>query len=73
MLRLILLTLFVLLVGTPHVGWAYECRHSMRGEKRGFVAIDYRGEVYSLARYAGVKTKETGAHERALHSRLLRS
>lgn len=29
-----------------------------RGDKRGFVAIDYRGEVYSLTRYAGVKTKE---------------
>jgi hypothetical protein len=28
------------------------------GDTRGFVAIDYRGEVYSLARYAGVKTKE---------------
>nr|WP_244520872.1 relaxase/mobilization nuclease domain-containing protein [Aliiruegeria lutimaris] len=29
-----------------------------RGDKRGFVTIDYRGEVYSLARYAGVKTKD---------------
>jgi hypothetical protein len=29
-----------------------------KGDRRGFVAVDYRGEVYSLARYAGVKTKE---------------
>ena len=29
-----------------------------QGDKRGFVAVDYRGEVYSLSRYAGVKTKE---------------
>lgn len=28
-----------------------------RGDRRGFVAIDYRGEVYSLSRYAGVKVK----------------
>lgn len=30
-LRLSILALFVLLVGTPHVGWDYECRHTMRG------------------------------------------
>lgn len=29
-----------------------------RGDRRGFVAVDYRGEVYALSRYAGVKTKE---------------
>ena len=29
-----------------------------KGDRRGFVAVDYRGEVYSLSRYAGVKTKE---------------
>ena len=29
-----------------------------RGDKRGYVAIDYRGEVYSVPKYAGVKTKE---------------
>ncbi len=29
-----------------------------KGDRRGFVAVDYRGEVYSLTRYAGVKTKE---------------
>lgn len=32
-----------------------------RGDRRGFVAIDYRGEVYSLSRYAGVKVKELEA------------
>lgn len=32
-----------------------------RGDRRGFVAIDYRGEVYSLSRYAGVKVKELQA------------
>ncbi len=29
-----------------------------RGDRRGFVAIDYRGEVYAIARWAGVKTKD---------------
>ncbi|MFY0310865.1 relaxase/mobilization nuclease domain-containing protein [Leisingera sp. D0M16] len=29
-----------------------------RGDRRGFVAIDYRGEVYSLSRHAGVTTKK---------------
>ncbi|MCC0007696.1 MAG: relaxase/mobilization nuclease domain-containing protein [Hyphomicrobiaceae bacterium] len=29
-----------------------------RGDRRGFVAVDYRGEVYSLSRWTGVKTKE---------------
>jgi len=32
-----------------------------RGDRRGFVAIDYRGEVYSLSRYAGVKVRELEA------------
>lgn len=32
-----------------------------RGDRRGFVALDYRGEVYSLSRYAGVKLKELEA------------
>ena len=32
-----------------------------RGDRRGFVAIDYLGEVYSLSRYAGVKVKELEA------------
>ncbi len=29
-----------------------------RGDRRGYVAVDYRGEVYAVARYAGVKTKD---------------
>jgi len=29
-----------------------------RGDRRGFVVIDYTGEVYSLARWAGVRSKE---------------
>lgn len=29
-----------------------------QGDRRGFVAVDYRGEVYSLSRMTGVKTKE---------------
>jgi hypothetical protein len=29
-----------------------------KGDRRGFVAVDYTGEVYSLARYAGIKTKD---------------
>lgn len=29
-----------------------------QGDRRGFVAVDYRGEVYSVARYAGIRTKE---------------
>jgi len=31
------------------------------GDRRGFVALDYRGEVYSLSRYASVKVKEIEA------------
>jgi hypothetical protein len=29
-----------------------------RGDRRGVVVLDYRGEVYALARWAGVKTKD---------------
>ncbi|MAI62901.1 MAG: relaxase [Micavibrio sp. TMED27] len=29
-----------------------------RGDRRGFVAVDYRGEAYAVARYAGVKAKD---------------
>jgi len=29
-----------------------------KGDRRGFVAIDYRGEVFSLSRWLNVKTKE---------------
>lgn len=32
-----------------------------RGDRRGFVALDYQGEVYSLSRYASVKVKELEA------------
>ncbi len=32
-----------------------------RGDRRGFVAVDYVGEVYSFARWAGVKTKDVKA------------
>ncbi|MEM7192532.1 MAG: relaxase/mobilization nuclease domain-containing protein [Pseudomonadota bacterium] len=32
-----------------------------KGDRRGFVAIDYRGEVYAVARYAGVKAKDVQA------------
>ena len=29
-----------------------------RGDRRGYVAVDYKGEVYSLSRWSGVKTKQ---------------
>lgn len=29
-----------------------------RGDRRGFVAVDYRGEVYAIAKYAGLRTKQ---------------
>ena len=29
-----------------------------RGDRRGFVALDHNGEPYSIAKYAGIKTKE---------------
>ncbi|WP_367715886.1 relaxase/mobilization nuclease domain-containing protein [Nitratireductor sp. GISD-1A_MAKvit] len=32
-----------------------------RGDRRGFVAVDYRGEIYSLTRLTGAKTKEVAA------------
>lgn len=32
-----------------------------RGDRRGFVAVDAGGEVYSISRWAGVKTKELRA------------
>ena len=31
-----------------------------RGDRRGFVAMDINGEVFSVARWTGVKTKEVG-------------
>ncbi|MEZ5918975.1 MAG: relaxase [Alphaproteobacteria bacterium] len=32
-----------------------------RGDRRGFVAVDYKGEIYSLSRWAGVKPKHLKA------------
>ncbi len=32
-----------------------------KGDRRGVVAVDYLGEVYALARYAGVKAKDVKA------------
>ena len=32
-----------------------------KGDKRGFVVVDWRGEVYAVARMAGVKTREVNA------------
>lgn len=32
-----------------------------RGDRRSFVAIDHLGEVYSIARWADVKTKKVNA------------
>ena len=29
-----------------------------RGDRRGFVAVDYRGEVYAIAKYTGIRTKQ---------------
>lgn len=32
-----------------------------KGDRRGVVAVDWRGEVYALAKWAGVKSKEVSA------------
>ena len=32
-----------------------------RGDRRGVVAVDYQGEIYALARWSGVKTKDVAA------------
>jgi hypothetical protein len=32
-----------------------------RRDRRSHVAVDYRGEVYAIARYAGIKTKDVRA------------
>lgn len=32
-----------------------------RGDRRGYVATDHHGEVYAIARWAGVRTKEVAA------------
>jgi hypothetical protein len=35
--------------------------HLARGDRRGFVAVDYRGEVYAIARWTGLKAREVKA------------
>jgi hypothetical protein len=32
-----------------------------RGDRRGYVAVDHKGEVYALSKWAGVKTKDVRA------------
>ncbi len=32
-----------------------------RGDRRGFVAVDYQGEIYAIAKYTGVRTKQVRA------------
>jgi len=32
-----------------------------RGDRRGFVAVDYHGEVYAIAKWVGIKTKQVDA------------
>ncbi len=32
-----------------------------KGDRRGFVAVDYHGEIYALARWTGLKTREVKA------------
>jgi hypothetical protein len=32
-----------------------------RGDRRGFVAVDFRGEIYAISKWTGVRTKEVGA------------
>ncbi len=29
-----------------------------RGDRRGYVAVDYQGEIYAIAKYTGIKTKD---------------
>lgn len=33
-----------------------------RGDRRGFVAVDFRGEVYAVGKYSGMKAKEVKEH-----------
>jgi relaxase-like protein len=33
-----------------------------RGDRRGFVAVDHRGEVFAVSKWAGIKTKEVRSH-----------
>lgn len=39
-----------------------------KGDRRGFVAVDYKGEVYPVSRWAGIKAKEVSARFGALES-----
>jgi hypothetical protein len=32
-----------------------------KGDRRGFVAVDYNGEIYSVTRWTGIKTKDVAA------------
>ncbi len=32
-----------------------------RGDRRGFVAVDWRGEIYAISRWVGIRTKEVKA------------
>lgn len=32
-----------------------------QGDRRGFVAVDWRGEIYAISRWTGIKTKEVKA------------
>ena len=36
-----------------------------KGDRRGFVAVDYRGEVYAVAKWTGIKTKDVRARLKA--------
>lgn len=35
--------------------------HLARGDRRGFVAIDFKGEIYAIAKWTGVRTKDVKA------------
>ena len=35
--------------------------HLAQGDRRGFVAVDYLGEIYSISRWTGVRTKDVTA------------
>lgn len=42
-----------------------------RGDRRSFVVVDFRGEVYAVGKYSGMKAKEVKEHlggEKALPS-----
>ena len=35
--------------------------HLVRGDRRGFVAMDFKGEIYAVAKWTGVRTKDVKA------------